>query len=588
MKKSLVLLLMLALALAVFVTGCNRGSEETVTGTPTPPAQTPAPVADPTPAPVVDDSLGEIVNGVWRFHEPVVIPTLYSFNPDRIAEADVRYTWLFEWARHEMNVDIDPITHTTGTANEVFSLLMAAGDYPEAIMFFMWNLAGVSNQARWGDQEGILMPLQDFLTNPEIMPNAAAIMEEFAHEVPSLKTAEGNIYQIIQVMQHKDFIMNMTNQYFWVDTRVLDALGRTMPTTTDELLAFLLDVRDTDPMGLGSNNIPLGGRHGSFTPWGPLMNAFGFVAGNPFAMVSQYDGPFIDGPGELVALQQHPNFFAFLEFANILFTEGLLDQDFFTQEAAQSTARANQDFHAIWPAFNPNELAEGSFTYYHVIPPITSPYNSRQFIHTGATQLGGSYMVFLTEKASDLQAEAMMRFVDHLYDDEFRWASFFGPQTGVHSDYGQNLEGWSWDAYGQMILHDLDNGRFETRGDLLWAMTPLNDSGNALDRRTSGVELQFLNLEDRTGHWHNQVLNSLIPYLVRGMPAVVPPTQYVDFWSDSWSVLTTLINTGVAQFITGARPLTPEEFAAFGAELDAAGYQEHVRIHVQTLHDNFR
>jgi len=588
MKKALMLFLMLALAIAVLA-GCNRGADETPTATPTP-AATLAPDATPAPVDEVeepDDSLGEIVNGVWRFHETVTIPTLYSFNPDRIDEADARYTWLFEWARHEMNINIEPILHTTGTANEVFSLLMSAGDYPEAIMFFMWNLAGVTNQARWGDQEGILRPLQEFLTNPEIMPNASRIMEEFAHEVPSLMTAEGNIFQIIQVMQHMQFIMNMTNNYFWVDTRVLDALDRAMPTTVDELLEFLLDVRDSDPKGLGANNIPIGGRHGSFTPWGPLLNAFGFVSGNPFAMVSQMGGQFIDGPGYLVPMQTHPNFYAFLEFAHTLFSEGLIDQDFFTQEAAQATARSNQDFYTIWPAFNPNELAEASFTYYHVIPPLTSAYNSTQFIHTGATQLSGSYMVFLTHRASDLQAEAMMRFVDHLYDDEFRWAAFFGPQHGVHSDYGLDLHGWEWDDYGQMILLDVERGRFESRLDYLWAVTPLNDSGNALDRRTDGSELNFLNTAERGGHWHNQVLTNLVPYLMRGMPPIVPPSEYVQFWSDSWSILTSLIETGVAQFITGARPLTPEEFEAFGRELDAAGYQEHVRIHIETLNANF-
>jgi len=591
MKK--VLFLVLALVLAVGLMTACRSDNDTP---PVEPVTPPAPVDPVTPPPPpgggeaeVLEGYGEIVNGVFRYHEPVHVRALYSYNPARIATEDTHNIWMLEWARYYMNLDIEIVPHSFETTSQIFNLAMAAGDYTEAFFFFQWGLNGIGNNTRWGEIEGILRPLQDFLFNEEIMPNLAPILlNNFAHEVPILQTAAGNIFQIVTIMQHMEYAMNMTGQYFWVDTRVLDALGREMPRTTDDFLDFLRDVRDTDPMGLGSvNNIPLGGRHGSFLPWGPIMNAMGFVANSPFDKVSLTGGHFIDGPGELVSLQSHPNFFEFLVFMNTLFTEGLFDQDFFTQEATASTAKVSQDFHAVWPAFNLNEMAEDSWRYYQAMPPMTSHVNSTPLMNTGATQLSGGHALFLTHIASDLQAEAMMRFIDLAYCPDFRWVTFYGPEYGVHHDFGLDLEGWEM-VDGARVLRDVNRGRFETRLDYLNQVGILHNGGNVQDRRTDGSELQNLNLEDRQGWWwHNQHMY-LVPYLVRGMPGTALSVDDTQFFTDSWSVLNGLVNTGVAQFVTGARPLTQAEFEAYYRELQAADLDRHVEMHINNLMTRFR
>jgi ABC-type glycerol-3-phosphate transport system substrate-binding protein len=532
--------------------------------------------------------MGELVNGVWRYHDPVTITAMYSYNPARIREEDVARTWMLEYARHEMNIHIDTILYTTEQAGTVLPLLMASGDYADAFLFFMYGLNGTGNHSRWGDQEQILIPLNNWLFNREVMPNVSRILlDEFPADVPSLATATGNIYQIPTVLQHMEFAINMSNQYLWYDTRVLSALGMAVPTTVYEFRNFLLAVRDQDPKGLGRNNIPMGGRHSSFNPWAPFLNAFGFVHGDPRAMVSLVGGRYIDGPGELVPLQTHPNYFAFLQYMHSLHADGLFELDFFTQEAAQATAKANQDHYAVWPAFNPNEFNADSALHYHVIPPMTSSVNNVQLVNTGASQLGGNYQIFLTDKASELQQEAMMRFADRAYDYDFRWAAYNGPRAGIDDDYGLNLTGWHFDANGVIVQPDLTNGRFEVRGDLLWAVSTFNDSGNAFDRRTDGRELNNLDTSTVTGHWHNQVVQNQIPYLVRSIPGFTPREADVAFMNEMWTVLTDLMTTALAQFVTGARPVTEAEFAAYGRELAAAGYDEYVRIFMETLNDTY-
>ena len=592
MKKVLFLVVVLVLAIGL-MTGCSRDDEPT---TPPPADTPPAAPADPVtppPPPIADDAgaiegVGQIVDGVWRYHEPVHVRALYSYNPARISTEDTNNIWMLEWARHYMNIDIEVIPHSTETIGDIFNLIMASGDYVEAFLFFEWGLNGIGNNTRWGETEGILRPLQEFLFDEEIMPNLAPILNnEFAHEVPILQTAAGNIFQIVTIMQHIDYVMNMTGQYFWVDTRVLDALGREMPRTTDDFLDFLREVRDVDPMGLGSNNMPLGGRHASFAPWGPIMNAMGFVANSPFDKISLVGGSFIDGPGELVSLQNHPNFFEFLVYMNTLFEEGLFDPDYFTQDVAATRAKVSQDFHAVWPAFNLNEISADSWMYYQAMPPMTSHVNNVPLMNTGATQLGGGHALFLTYVADDLQAEAMMRFIDLAYCLDFRWNTFYGPQYGVDQDFGLDLEGWEM-VDGARVLRDVNRGRFESRLDYLNAVGILHNGGNVQDRRTDGSELNNLNLDDRQGWWWHNQMEALVPYLVRGMPGVTASVEDNEFWSTTWSTLSGLINTGVAQFVTGARPLTQAEFEAYYRELQAAQLTEHVEFGIDNLTRRFR
>jgi len=589
MKKVLFLAIVLVMAVGL-MTACRRDNDpDPVTPQVTP---APAPGGTVTPPPGGGDAAaptghGEYVDGVFRFHEPVRVQALYAYNPARIATEDVHNIWMLEWARYYMNLDIEIIPHSFETTNDVFNLIMAAGNYTEAFLFFQWNLNGIAANTRWGDIEGILRPLQDYFHNPEIMPNMASIMEEFAHEVPILKTDEGNIYQIVTVNQHLPFLMNTTGQYFWVDTRVLDALGREKPTTLDEFADFLRDVRDTDPMGLGSNNIPLGGRFGSFLPWKPVMNALGLVSNSIHAQVSLVGGPFIDGPGELITLQDDPRWFEFLSYFNMLFSEGLMDQDFFTQEAIASTSKAIQDFHAVWPAFNLNELHEDSWRYYEIIRPMTSHMNSVPLMNTGATQLAGGHAMFLTYKATPLQAEAMMRFLDLAYCPDFRWVTYYGPEYGVHQDFGLDLEGWEM-VDGARILRDVERGRFETRLDMLNQVGILHNGGNVQDRRTDGSELYLLNLETRPGWWWHQQWIHLTPYMMRGLPAPVVPVADSVWWNETSSPLWSHVETAVAQFITGARPMTQEEFEAYNRELDALGRQEWAEMYMRLLTERFR
>ena len=547
----------------------------------------PAPGA-PAAAQPSDGANGQYINGVWKYNEPITIGALFSYNPARIDEDKVKDIWLFEYARREMNIDIQPVVYPMENADTVAGLLMASGEYPEAILFFYYNFSGLSQHAQYGDQEGQLIPLNKYLFDPEIMPNVSKIMEEFKADIPIVATGTGNIYQLVTVVQHMQFALNMSSQYFWYDTRVLEQLNRKAPATLGEFTDLLREVKEKDPKNLGVNNIPLGGRHQNYVPFAPVMNSLGFLTGSPTAMVSLVGGRYIDGPGELVTLQDHPMLLEFLKYFCTLYTEELFEQDYFTQEVAQSTAKASQDHYAVWPAYNPNEFSEDSFTSYYALGPMTSEFYDKQTIHTGPAQLGGNYQVFVTDKASAAQAEAMMRFADRCYDNQFRWSAYHGPQVGVDSDYGLGIEGWYFDSNGTIQFKDLETGNFESRSEYLWHVTPFVDAGNSFDRRTDGSELKNLDLTTRNGHWYNEVIKNQIPYLVRGMPNYIAKPEDVTRMNDLGTVLNGIINTEFARFITGARTPNDAEFDAYVSELRASGYDEYCETFINTLNGMFK
>ncbi|MDR1061769.1 MAG: extracellular solute-binding protein [Clostridiales bacterium] len=528
---------------------------------------------------------GQIVDGVYRYNEPVKLTALLAVMD---VMPDPENCWLYEYAKQAMNIDIDFVTYPNDQVDEVADLLMASGDYPEAILYFGYAFSGLMDMVRYGDQEKQMVPLNKYLTDPSVMPNLSKIMAEFEEQLPIIMTLSGNIYTVPSVMQDLKYNVNAGGQPLWYDQRVMDALGVQPPKTTDEFLDYLRLVKAEDPKGLGNDNIPIGSSAGKGENLfgGNLLTAFGFQSNGMYLAVTQKGGDYAGGDGYIVPLQTDPVFFELLKFYRTMYAEGLMDAEFFTRGADESAAMAQADRYALFQSYNVLGLGDDSYQSYYTLEPLTSQYSDKPVAMFIASQLGLPYQFYLTDKASEEQSVAFMRFADRCYDERFRYNAYYGPEAGVDDGYGL-LEGWYKDADGAFQYRDVDSGKFPDVRSYYYAVGPIRTTGNILDRRTDGAEVASYKMDDRVGRTNLETINKLNPFIIRGLPYEVYGEDVATMMEDTQTALEEYIKTELARFVIGDRELTEAEFAAYGDELRAIGYDDYVKTFTDTMNSRF-
>lgn len=183
---------------------------------------------------------------------------------------------------------------------------------------------------------GFFTPLNDYLNDPEIMPNFNAIPDDDREAILKATTqADGNIYGFAA---YEPETWNLTPNRMFINRAWLDKLGLEVPTTTDELKTVLEAFRDGDPNGNGvQDEIGVygfaGGGYGENTV-DALMNAFIFWNGG---LSLSDDGTEVIAPFTQDAWREG------LTYLNELSSEGLLSANIFTDDGQQFKAILNQE-----------------------------------------------------------------------------------------------------------------------------------------------------------------------------------------------------------------------------------------------------
>ncbi len=88
---------------------------------------------------------------------------------------DADKMWFWNWIEYASGVHFEVEQILGSVRDEKLSLLFASGELPDLI----YGLGlSTSELVRYGRSEGLLMPLNEYIT-PEIMPNACAWFEEY-------------------------------------------------------------------------------------------------------------------------------------------------------------------------------------------------------------------------------------------------------------------------------------------------------------------------------------------------------------------------------------------------------------------------
>lgn len=223
----------------------------------------------------------------------------------------------FQVLEEKTGVHVEWIHPPTGgdAYEEKFNLLIASGDFPDAIVYHWDSVKGGAQQ--YAD-DNVIINLNDIIES--YMPNLKKLIEESPGVKQSIQSEEGNYLYIPEITGD-----TRLNIYRGPIIRVdwLEKLGLKTPETLDELFDVLKAFRDNDPNGNGKKDewavSGLAFDHPTFG-----FNKFLWAYGINYGTCVK-DGKVLYGP-------MQPEFSEAMAYIAKLYAEKLVDPDYVVQD----------------------------------------------------------------------------------------------------------------------------------------------------------------------------------------------------------------------------------------------------------------
>ncbi len=316
--------------------------------------------------------------------------------------------------------------HTAETwAAEKAALLKPDSDLPDAL--FKANLTPLETQQLY--EAGVLMDLTPYLA--EAAPHLWSLLQQHPDWMEAITLPGGAIVALPAIDE-----LQFTN-IMWINKTWLNRVGKTVPTTAEELTEVLRAFRDTDLNGNGKRDeIPL--TFSSLWDLRFLAHAFGINANDYYLTCKE---------GVVSSILTTDENRAFLEWLHLLWEEKLLDQNGFSglRDIALNTGEDADAIYGVMLTSTPVELAPVKYIRdYVAVPPMV--YEGKQVYRdlTGDV-IRGTFAI--TTACQD--PAALLKWVDYLYTE----AGFILSEAGlVGEDFTWNDDGtWLWDAGSESL-----------------------------------------------------------------------------------------------------------------------------------------
>lgn len=205
---------------------------------------------------------------------------------------------------------------------EKVNLAFASGDLPDA---FIGGVDIVTNM-------DVLAPIDEIIASG-VAPNIQNMFADIPEMRGALTLSDGHIYSL---PTGDADVKNQVNGEMWINQAWLDKLGLAAPTNLDELVEVLIAFRDQDPNGNGEKDeIPLlASSTNGAAKIDHMFGLFGTLENDNHVRVQ--DGKVIFTPTE-------DGYFEALKWFNKLHSEGLLNQEYFTEDYQQFLAKGNAE-----------------------------------------------------------------------------------------------------------------------------------------------------------------------------------------------------------------------------------------------------
>ncbi len=330
--------------------------------------------------------------------------TLKGFGALGAEHSPWKDTLTFKELEKLTNIHVEWETPPQNGYNEKRNLIIASGALPD---FFLRGQFTTADEISYGT-DGLFVDLTSIID--KYCSNLKERMKEDPDLTKNMYAADGKIY----IFPDANGSLASRAMKGWINKTWLDRLNLKMPTTTDQLYDVLKTFKSKDANGNGDANdeFPVNDR-GNGTFLRTTLGYFGLANLGANALDLYIDK---DPSGKLRFYPMDDRYKAFLQYWNKLFAEGLLDNDVFTQTAAQFTAKGEKLTVGTFFQNNNNEIiGSGSVaSQYTHLPVLKGPLGDRgwSFVQPTYSVLSGAIT------STNKYPEATARMLDYFYSED--------------------------------------------------------------------------------------------------------------------------------------------------------------------------
>ena len=327
-----------------------------------------------------------------------------------------------KFLEEKTGIHIKFVTAGRDEYEEKLNLLLQSGDYPDVI------LGGAPNLAKYGVKEGVIIPLDDYLTDKNV-PNYLKLVANY--DINKTKEADGKIYSLggVNDCYHCQFARRM-----WVNQKYLKEMGVEIPKTTEEFKNVCKKFLEYKKGGIAVAGAAQGW-HTRMQDW--LMGAFTFVPSKSATLNARDYVVLNDETKKIETVANTDAYKEGLKYMRELYKMGAIYDGNFTQTSEQLRTLANQEdeptlFFTAGVNSDVIDPDSNNKLYRNYVPmaPIKGPDGTQiaWTIHNSGFSSGG---FCITDKCQNIEAA-------------LRWVDFFYSETGdLCSQYGAD-EGKDW------------------------------------------------------------------------------------------------------------------------------------------------
>lgn len=167
--------------------------------------------------------------------------TLEIFIEEVVTVEDFETNAATLWIQEQLGCELDFIVAPTGSAEEKMNVLLNSGDYPD--IFYRT----IPNENLYGVESGLLLDLSDYVANSEVMPNLNHLMEIRPTLIPQLRAVNGALFT---APHYSECVHCQYSNKMFYNKGLLEAIGKEVPTTTDEMYDVMVAFKAAYPDGI--------------------------------------------------------------------------------------------------------------------------------------------------------------------------------------------------------------------------------------------------------------------------------------------------------------------------------------------------
>jgi putative aldouronate transport system substrate-binding protein len=375
-----------------------------------------------------DDKVALTEKGTYPIVEEGQDLTLTCFTMTMPNVEDLATNDFTKFMEEKTGIHVEFETGTRDDWEDKLNMSLQSGDYPDIIL-------GVSpNMAKYGVKEGVLIPLDDYITE-ENMPN---YYKMFKDNLDLSRESDGKIYSLLAT---NDCYHCSYGRKMWINTKYLEEMGCEMPQTTQEFYDVCEKFLKYKPDGIAiSGTAPGAGWYSTFQSW--MMGSF-LMAPQKSPTLNIEDYTAVNKDGNIVCAATDDRYKSFLEYAKSLYDLGAIYDGDFTQTAEQLKTIINQEDAPVlcFPEGTISDYIDSTgnadlYKQYATLAPLEGPDGTRltTYFKYDAISSGNFCITDTCENP-----EAALRWVDFFYSETGDLCSQYGAEEGT--DWALNPEG---------------------------------------------------------------------------------------------------------------------------------------------------